>query len=344
MTAGLWTALAAAFAFAASLAGTAMVRRYAEKWLIDHPNERSSHVTPTPRGGGLALIAAFVCAAAVLAAAGVVDRRTALALLPGVALVAAVGWVDDHRALPAAPRAALHFIAAAWALAWLGGYPALRVGEGSAHLGAAGWLLGMLGIVWVTNLYNFMDGIDGLAGGEAVSAGVAGAVLLWLAGASGLAAVSVVLAAAAGGFLVWNWHPARIFMGDVGSGAVGYALAVLAIASENVRAVPTICWVLLTGVFVADATITFVRRLARRERVYAAHRSHAYQRATQAGRSHAWVTAAVLLINLALALIALAALLHPPLLLPALVAGAVLLIAIYLLVERAVPMGRTPGS
>jgi Fuc2NAc and GlcNAc transferase len=341
MSTPAWALLVAAAAFAGSLVGTRAVRRYAQQRLIDRPNERSSHVVPTPKGGGLALIAAFLAAGTVLALAGVLERRTATALLPGVAAIAVLGWVDDHRHLRNLLRFGFHIVAALWAVAWLGGVPALQVGVGTLRLGAAGWVVGVVAIVWAINLYNFMDGIDGLAAGEAVTVGGAAAVLLWIAGAPGLAAVSLAMAAAAGGFLVWNWHPARIFMGDVGSAALGYAFGVLAIASENAGAVPALAWVLLAGVFVGDATLTVLRRGVRGEPVFSAHRVHAYQRAVQGGLSHARVTGTVLLLNAVLALLAAAAVLRPALLPAALAAGALLLLVAYLRVERLMAMPDT---
>jgi Fuc2NAc and GlcNAc transferase len=338
MSFAMWTAATAATALGASWGATRQVRAYAGQRLIDHPNERSSHVVPTPRGGGLGLVLAFLAGASALALAGVVDGRTALALLPGTAVIAALGWIDDHRPLPSLPRFCVHVLAAVWAVACLGGMPALRVGAGAARLGPAGWVLGVLGIVWATNLYNFMDGIDGLAAGEAASAGAAAAALLWLSGAPGLAAVTLVLSAASAGFLVWNWQPARIFMGDVGSGAVGYAFGVLALASENAGAVPALVWVLLLGVFVGDATVTVLRRIVRREPFLHAHKTHAYQRAVQAGLSHGQVTTAALLLNLVLAVLAAAAALRPAWAGLAWAAAAALLLVVYLRVERLVPM------
>ncbi|HEX6751193.1 MAG TPA: hypothetical protein VF092_28140, partial [Longimicrobium sp.] len=178
--------------------------------------------------------------------------------------------------------------------------------------------------------------------GEAVSAGVAAAGLLYLLGAPGLAAAALLLAAASAGFLAWNWQPARIFMGDVGSGTVGYLFAVLALASEKARALPLLAWVILLGVFVFDATATLVRRLLRGERVYEAHRSHAYQRATQAGFSHAQVSGRVIVLNLLLAVLAGAAAVEPRLLLPAFAAALLLTVVVYRAVERRRPFPAPP--
>ena len=314
------------------------VRLYALDRLLDIPNERSSHSAPTPRGGGLAI--AFTALGGIILAAMLhwIEWNLAIALVGGGALIATVGWVDDQRSLSALTRFAVQFFSAGWAMYWVGGLPSLSVGSASLHLGLVGIVLGVIGIVWAINLYNFVDGIDGLAAGEAISTGVIGGLILLAMGQRGLATVSLLIAAASAGFLPLNWAPARLFMGDVGSGMLGYLFAVLAIASENSGAVPLLLWVLLLGAFVFDATVTLCRRIAHGERWYHAHHSHAYQRMVQAGRSHAQVSSTILLINLILALLAIVAWLRPELFLIAIGAGAVLLSLIYLTVERIRPM------
>ncbi|HHM06494.1 MAG TPA: glycosyltransferase family 4 protein [Gammaproteobacteria bacterium] len=275
------------------------VRRYAlQRGLMDVPNDRSSHHRPTPRGGGVAIAVAFFIAVAYLAGRGSTPSAVAAALLGGGLLVAAIGWADDHSHIPARWRATVHGLAAVWAVWCLGGYSALNIGVAVIPLGAWGSVLAVLGIVWLTNLYNFMDGIDGLAGGQAVVAGLGGAVLLWWVGAPGLAVVAAGLAAASTGFLVWNWSPARLFMGDVGSGLLGYSFAVLALAGDNLGALPVPIWGMLLAIFILDATFTLVHRVVKGEPWYAPHRSHAYQRLTQMGWSHARVSVAVMLIVL----------------------------------------------
>ena len=332
----------AAVVFALSWALTRAVRLYAEKKLIDVPNERSSHARRGPRGGGLALVAALLLGLVLLYLAGIISLRLLLAIAPGAVAVAGVGWIDDHGGVAARWRAVVHFGSAFAALWALGGMPVLRFGFAAPHVGPLGWIVAAIGIVWVTNLYNFMDGIDGIAGGQAVSVGVLGAALLVLTGAPGLAAAALLVAAASAGFLAWNWPPARIFMGDVGSGTLGFVFAVIAVASENAGALPLLGWVVLMGVFVVDATVTLVRRLLRRERVYQAHRSHAYQRAVQGGFSHGRVSGAVIAINALLAALALSAVLRAPLLVPALIVSLALLGLIYRRVERLRPMTLPP--
>ena len=337
MSPAVW--VAAAGAAAAAWALTWALRHYAlARDVLDHPNERSSHAVPTPRGGGLAIVLVAVVFEAWLGVTGRLEPGAALALAGGGLAVAAVGWWDDHGGVRASARAAVHFAAAAWALYWLGGLPGLAVGAGSVPLGVAGAVLAAVGIVWSTNLYNFMDGIDGIAGAEAVTCGLAGALLLLAVGERGLAAAALAVAAASAGFLAWNWAPARIFMGDVGSYFLGFTFAVLAVASERAGAVQLLAWMILLGVFVFDATATLVRRARRGETWHQAHRSHAYQRAARGAGGHARVSGAVVAVNLALASLASLGTFRPPWLLPAVGAGLLLLAALYLAVERRWPM------
>jgi Fuc2NAc and GlcNAc transferase len=286
------TVLLAAFVVTVLLTGVS--RRYAlRRALFDIPNERSSHSVPTPRGGGLAIAATLAAGMAALGGLGAVRSELAWAWFGGGLAVAGIGWLDDHRNVPPRWRAAVHVLAAAWAVYCLGGIDRITLGGTTWHLGWAGSLLAVVAVVWLINLYNFMDGIDGLAGLEAVTAGLGAAALAWWGGNPGLAAAAALLAVSGGGFLWWNWPPARIFMGDVGSGLFGYCFAVLALAGEKSGAVPAAVWLILLAVFVLDATFTLVSRVLRGEQWYTAHRSHAYQRGVQLGYSHRRVSSTV---------------------------------------------------
>jgi Fuc2NAc and GlcNAc transferase len=214
------------------------------------------------------------------------------------------------------------------------------MGHWTAPLGLAGSVGAALFIVWCVNLYNFMDGIDGIAAGQGVVAALAGAALCGARGDLGLACAALTVAGANAGFLVWNWAPARIFMGDVGSGLLGFLFAVLGLAAEREGAVPLLAWVLLFAPFVADATITLIRRVARREAWYAAHRSHAYQRAVQAGWPHARVSAATMALAVGEIPLAAAATWYPAALVPALLVSAGVLGGTYIWLERVRPMVR----
>jgi Fuc2NAc and GlcNAc transferase len=288
-------ALALGCAVISALITYTVLRLALARGLLDLPNERSSHAQPTPRGGGTAIVVASTAAFIGLYLLGRLDIRVLAALLGGL-LVAGVGLIDDHRPLRAGPRLGVHLIAALWAVAWLGGLPPLRVGTRLAELGVIGYALATLAVAWTTNLFNFMDGIDGIAACEAAFVAVAGATLS-VAG-SGAAGAALVFAAACMGFLMWNWPPARIFMGDVGSGYLGYILAVLALATAREDGTAAWIWLILGGVFFADATVTLIRRVLRREPLYQAHRSHAYQWLARRWGTHRSVTAAVLLVNL----------------------------------------------
>jgi len=279
---------------------TGAVRRYAlARRLLDHPNERSSHVAPTPRGGGVAIVVTFCAALAWLAATGRLALAPAIALTGAGSWVALVGFIDDHRHLSARLRLCAHFIAAAWALYWIAGLAPLTAFGVDLHLGWFGNAAAAIFLVWVLNLYNFMDGIDGIAGIEAVTVALGGAFLWAITTGSDEALVPVLLAAASAGFLAWNFPPARIFMGDVGSGFLGLELAVFAVWSAHDGGRLFWCWVILLGVFIVDSTLTLIRRVLRGERFYQAHRSHAYQHAARHFGQHRVVALSVGVINIA---------------------------------------------
>jgi Fuc2NAc and GlcNAc transferase len=293
-------------AAAASLILTHVVRRYAvARSMVDVPNGRSLHASPIPRGGGLAVAAVVLAGMVLLTRFGNLPVSWSIAVVGGGAPIALVGWLDDRHHVARRVRGLVHFAGAAWALWWLGGLPALSLGSGTLAMPVIGTILAAIGIVWWTNLYNFMDGIDGLAGGQAVTVAAAAGMLMLLRGADPvLAWPAFVLAGAAAGFLVLNWSPARIFMGDVGSGFTGFLFATLAIATENAGALPLLVWMLLSGVFLFDSTVTLLRRVFRGEQWHHAHRVHAYQRLVLAGRSHAAVTTGILVVNTAFAVVA----------------------------------------
>jgi Fuc2NAc and GlcNAc transferase len=297
---GLGLAAFGSAALAVSAGITGMVRRLAlSRGVLDVPNERSSHSTATPRGGGIAIVLVCVASWVILSVAGSVHQDLLIALLGGGMAVALIGLVDDIFGVPAPVRLAVHLGAAVWAVAWLGGLPPLRIGAHSVYLGWIGHVLAVMAIVWALNLFNFMDGIDGIAAAEAVFVACAAAVLTLIEGhAADMLAVESVFAAACAGFLAWNWPPAKIFMGDVGSGFLGYVIAVLALAATRNDPAAILKWLLLGGVFFVDATVTLVRRVNRGERLHEAHRSHAYQWLARRWRSHRRVTLAVIIINL----------------------------------------------
>ncbi|SDH17011.1 Fuc2NAc and GlcNAc transferase [Pseudomonas benzenivorans] len=287
-----------------SLFMTGALRRYAlARSLMDIPNARSSHSVPTPRGGGVAIVLAFLAALPVLAIANMLPWAVMWGLLGAGAGVAVIGFLDDHGHIPARWRLLGHFAGAIWALFWLGGLPPLSLFGMSLDLGWLGHGLAAVYLVWLLNLYNFMDGIDGIASVEAICVCLGGALLYAMLGFAGSVqptawVMPMLLAAAVAGFLYWNFPPARIFMGDAGSGFLGIALGVLSLQAAWVAPELLWSWLIMLGVFVLDATWTLMRRLLRGDKVYEAHRSHAYQYASRQFGKHLPVTLAVLGINL----------------------------------------------
>jgi len=276
--------------------GILRFRRWAERRnMLDLPNERSSHTRPVARGGGLIIVAVTLLGASGVAVlSGRFSSRAAFLLYAaGALLVAFVSWMDDVRSVPSPIRLAVHFVAAGVVIAGLGYWSAIQLPV--VGILAFGWFGAVVTAVWIvglTNAYNFMDGTDGIAGGQACVAGLGWAFLGWTAGAPLISGIGLLIAGSSLGFLFHNWPPARIFMGDIGSAFLGYTLAVLPLmlgfySGESAGA--PVVGLLLVWPFVFDTAFTFTRRLFRKENVFAAHRSHLYQRMTTSVSGHAKV-------------------------------------------------------
>lgn len=291
-----WWLLVAVFALGWKLTG--VLRQYAlVNRLMDVPNERSSHSMPTPRGGGVAIVAAFLCALPLMTSLGLLDISVLTGLLGSGLIVAIIGFADDHGHIAAKWRLLGHFSAAVWALFWFDGLPPLQILGTTFNFGWVGCVLAAFYLVWMLNLYNFMDGIDGLASAQAITVCLGICLCYWLSGNIELMGPPLILASAVGGFFCWNFPPARIFMGDAGSGFLGIVLAMLSLIAAWTQSILIWCWLILLGVFVVDATWTLSRRLLRGEKIYQAHRSHAYQHASKKYASHKVVTFAVVGLN-----------------------------------------------
>ena len=256
--------------------------------ILDHPNERSLHTTPTPRTGGVAIVIGILAGGIILFFVSGVGFARELRWLGGLAaLIASVSYLDDRRHIPVGYRLTAHTVASVML-----GIAGLTVGSlslpGIAHAIPA-WLAGILTVlfgVWVINLYNFMDGMDGFAGGMTVFGFGTLASLGWWGGDHNFAAVNLIIAGSAAGFLVFNFPAAKIFMGDTGSSTLGFLAAGMALWGNATGLVPLWISVLVFLPFIVDATVTLLRRLIRREKVWQAHKSHYYQRLVQAGWGH----------------------------------------------------------
>lgn len=297
-----WAALAAvpAAAFLIAVAATRMALGWLRaRAILDRPNERSSHAVPTPRGGGIGLLAGLLPAWTGIALALPGADPVWPLLLAAALLLAALSFADDLKGLSARVRFAAQLAAVAVVLAAM--QPEDYVFQGLLPL----WLdriLTALAWLWFVNLFNFMDGIDGISGVEAASIGIGVALIGWLASSLTTVGFGLALAGAALGFLVWNWSPARVFLGDVGSIPVGFlgGWLLIRLAQDGAWAAALI----LPAYYLGDATLTLLRRAWRRERLWQAHRSHFYQQAVQRGCRHADVSRAVLFTNLGLGLLA----------------------------------------
>lgn len=273
---------------------TELIQRYLLKNnLIDTPNERSSHTTPTPRGGGLSIVITF------LTAVTFIDFFTSditIAIIGSGTVIAIIGFWDDHNHIAAKWRLLAHFAASFWILYWLGGIPKIQIFTYSIDAGIFGLILVAFLLVWLLNLFNFMDGIDGIAASEAIFISCGGAFFSWLNGLNGLLFISLALASSTIGFLILNWPPAKIFLGDVGSGFLGLMLGIIAYANIIEDGVVWV-WLILFAVFLVDSGITLIRRIINGDKWYNAHCSHAYQHAARRW-GHKRVTLSVIIINL----------------------------------------------
>ena len=284
-------AIVAAFAVGAGATGWLVARGPGPR-LVDRPGERSLHDRPTSRAGGIAILAGtaagFATAALVKPAAFLAASAPGYGwVLAGAAIIAAVSFTDDLRRVSPAVRIVSHLAAASCVV--LAGLPAERIVLPGAALQlgpAASALFTVLFVAWIVNLYNFMDGMDGFAGGMTAIGFAALAALGAGQGAPGLAAASLGVAAAALGFLPFNFPPAKIFMGDLGSTLLGYLCAVAMLWAERSASVPLWVSVLVFSPFIADASVTLARRTMAGARPWRAHRGHFYQRLVRLGWGH----------------------------------------------------------
>ncbi|HLX24952.1 MAG TPA: glycosyltransferase family 4 protein [Usitatibacter sp.] len=270
MSAAQWIAIGVIPGAIAWIVIFALARSRFAGRLADVPNERSLHQVPTPRIGGLGLMVGALPIAWAFA-------TPQLATILGAAVfLCALSFADDLRSLPVQVRLAGHFTAAAIVVLALQGGEPMRPGLVES-------LVVVLAIVWMTNLFNFMDGSDGLAGGMAAIGFAALSLAAAASGHASLAAISAIFVSASAGFLAHNFPPARVFMGDAGSVPLGFLAGALGFAGWMDGAWPLFFPVAVFAPFIADASITLARRIVRSEPFWRAHRTHAYQRLILAG-------------------------------------------------------------
>ncbi len=290
--------------FILSFVLTYLVKEYTKrKSIIDIPNHRSSHTVPTPRGGGLAVVIAWLAGISVLFFVNSINENLYFAFLGSIPLII-VGIIDDVADVKPVIRISVQSLSAIWALYFLGGFQVIDFGYFSFSNVYVNTFFAFFIILWFVNLFNFIDGIDGyLASGVLVFT----AALFFITGNTSL----LILSAAVFGFLIWNWQPAKIFMGDTGSTVLGFNFVVFAIYFQNYDKVSFLIPLIISSVFWFDATLTLIRRFLNKEKLSSPHKKHTYQRLTQAGFSHQKVAFLSIFINIIFAGVAFFAINNP---------------------------------
>lgn len=285
--------------FVFSLFFTNALRKFAiSKNIIDIPNERSAHITPKPRGGGIAFVGGFLLLLPVLVFLNWVNTETVYSLLISGLLISSTGFYDDYKTISVKTRMFVHVLGAFIVLYLMHGMPNFMILNWQIPTGFVVNVLGVFYLTWLVNLYNFMDGIDAIASVEALSVCIGMSVIYFLTNNEILAILPLLLAAAVAGFLYWNRPPAKIFMGDVGSCFLGLCFGVLSIQATSVDKNFFWSWIILLGVFIIDTSFTLCFRLIKGEQVFKPHCSHSYQKVARKLDSHILVTLLVLIINI----------------------------------------------
>ena len=262
---------------------------YIKNAILEEVNERSSHTVPTPHGGGIAIVITWFVGIGYLYFNNQIESDLFFALVMGI-IISVVSYFDDIYDLSPKVRLLAQGVVAFGGLYFIGGFDSLNLFVFNIDNQIITNVFAFLLIVWFINLYNFLDGINGYAGSEAVFLSIAG--LLIFGGAHfGVLAVAVL------GFLYWNWNKAKIFMGDVGSTLLGYNVAIFTLYYANQEATNLWVWIILFGVFWFDATLTLIRRKLNGEKLSQAHKKHGYQRLNQSGWSHFKVTNYSIVVN-----------------------------------------------
>jgi Fuc2NAc and GlcNAc transferase len=319
--------------FLLSFSGTYLIRKIATKRnILDVPNKRSSHNQPVPRGGGLAIAIAWYVAIITLFLFKEIQSNLFFALLCSVP-VATIGLLDDVLNISPKIRLVVQVLSSALAVYFLGGLKSIDLGFVILHNSTFFSLAAILGIVWFTNLFNFLDGIDGFVSLEIIFISFAAFFILGLK-------LPLFLAAATIGFLLWNWQPAKIFMGDVGSTMLGFTVGIFTIYYQNTNESSFVIWLLFSSLFWFDATITLFRRWRNHEKLSVAHRKHAYQRMVQFGYSHQKTVICSGVINLTIMALAWLAVSNPNFLLPLFAINIIYLYILIRLIDKRFPFSK----
>ena len=291
----MMTFLVITVTFLLSWFGTEFFRRFSlKRSILDIPNERSSHATPVPRGGGILVVVLSLTVYLIIAA--LYHNSPSFGFLIGATIVAAISLADDLVSIPFFIRLAVHILAATVLIYDTGSFTGLHLPMTAQDLtfGLAGPVVTLVWLVWMINSYNFMDGIDGIAGIQAIIAAGGWMVVAYTLGLQGVFIFCAVIAASVAGFLIHNWSPARIFMGDVGSAFLGFTFGSmpLLVARESGSAPGWLfaIAIIILWPFLFDTVFTLIRRIARREKLWEAHRGHLYQRLVSSGYSHRTVS------------------------------------------------------
>lgn len=275
-----------------------------DRQIVDTPNERTIHAGTVPRGGGLVIVALLgVCLILVAITSGRYWVFGSLAVL--LAAWSSLSWWDDNASLSTRLRLGFQVLITVLTMAAFGYVNSIQLSDNfTIYLAAAGAIVTFVGLLWMTNLYNFMDGMDGLAASQTIIASLTLGFWFWQAGDPHLALVNMTLAAICYGFLVRNWHPAQIFMGDVGSISLGAFFATLFIFANTRYQFPIVSFALLFGVFVFDASFTILRRMVNHEKFWLPHNTHLYQRLSKVGINHAQIVIVNVILMLCCAMLA----------------------------------------
>ena len=281
----------------------AMLRTPLSRYALDAPNERSAHTNPTPRGGGCAIWLAYSVGLVILALLGHIEIITLIAFLGSGSLAMLSGLLDDFNkhGVKAETRLVLHVIAVVWAILWLGGIKQIQIGSIVWQWGYAEQILLALAMLWIINITNFMDGLNGLAASEIIFVSGTAGMLAWASGDTVNLLLCALLLATTTGFLPWNIRQAKIFLGDSGAYFLGMTIALLALTSAQTGSVPPWCWMILFAVFLGDSAVAKIRRMAENIKAWKEpHDTHAYNHLSRYWNSHGKVSLAICAVNILL--------------------------------------------